>query len=149
MNTVMHPIGTWCKRGAWLVAAIGLIGVIVEVYLFVRSSGGAPLSAVLVQLIPPVVSIVSNFVFYALILYAVGVIIDRFFAYTERRSAMAETEEDDNVTRGTVASTAAPSATVEDTAIEPETASADEGSDVTEDATSESTTPSANKVSRR
>jgi hypothetical protein len=129
MNTVMHPISAWCKRGAWLVAAIGLIGVIVEIYLFMGSSNGAPLSVVLVQLIPPVISIVSNFIFYALILYAVGVIIDRFFAYTGRRSTMVDTEEESgDLTRGTVEDSATSSTTDEDAMVEPTTTSTEEAS---------------------
>jgi len=129
MNTVMHPISVWCKRGAWFVAAIGLIGVIIEIYLFMGSSNGAPLSAVLVQLIPPVISIVSNFVFYALILYAVVVVIDRFFAYTERGSTMVDTEEErGDLTRGSVEDSATGSTTDEDATVEPTTTSTEETS---------------------
>ncbi len=82
MDKLMHPIGMWCKRGAWVIAAVGLIGVVVEVYLFVRASGGASWSAILVQLLPLVLSIVPTFIFYSLILYAVGVTVNRFIAYT-------------------------------------------------------------------
>ena len=82
MDKLMHPIGMWCKRGAWAIAAIGLIGVVVEVYLFVRASGGASWSSILVQLLPLGLSIVPTFIFYSLILYAVGVTVNRFIAYT-------------------------------------------------------------------
>ncbi len=82
MDKLMHPIGMWCKRSAWVIAAVGLIGVVVEVYLFVRASGGASWSSILVQLLPLVLSIVPTFIFYSLILYAVGVTVDRFIAYT-------------------------------------------------------------------
>ncbi len=150
MNTLLHPISTWCKRGAWFVAALGLIGVIVEIYLFVRSSSGAPLSAVLVQLIPPVVSIVSNFVFYSLILYAAGVIIDRFFTYTETRSTPVSTnEERGDLTRGTVEDSASwtskaeasqkESDVVEDAEIEPAATSAEAASDVTQETVEDAT----------
>ena len=82
MDKLMHPIGMWCKRGAWAIAAIGLIGVVVEVYLFVHASGGASWSSILVQLLPLVLSLVPTFIFYSLILYAVGVTVNRFIAYT-------------------------------------------------------------------
>ena len=90
MDKLMHPIGMWCKRGAWVIAAVGLIGVVVEVYLFVRASGGAPWSSILVQLLPLVLSIVPTFIFYSLILYAAGVIIDRFLVYTASNSTKAK-----------------------------------------------------------
>jgi len=90
MDKLMHPIGMWCKRGAWFIAAVGLIGVVVEVYLFVRASGGASWSSILVQLLPLVLSIVPTFIFYSLILYAAGVIIDRFLVYTASNSTKAK-----------------------------------------------------------
>ena len=90
MDKLMHPIGMWCKRGAWVIAVVGLIGVVVEVYLFVHASGGAPWSSILVQLLPLVLSIVPTFIFYSLILYAAGVIIDRFLVYTAGNSMKAK-----------------------------------------------------------
>src|SRR5712692_915158 len=90
MDKLMHPIGMWCKRSAWVIAAVGLIGVVVEVYLFVRASGGASWSSILVQLLPLVLSIVPTFIFYSLILYAAGVIIDRFLVYTAGNSTKAK-----------------------------------------------------------
>jgi hypothetical protein len=90
MDKLMHPIGMWCKRGAWVIATVGLIGVVVEVYLFVRASGGASWSSILVQLLPLVLSIVPTFIFYSLILYAAGVIIDRFLVYTAGNSTKAK-----------------------------------------------------------
>src|SRR5579863_1419784 len=141
MNTRMHPIGMWCKRGAWFVAAIGLISLIVDVYLFVRSSGGVPLSAVLVQLIPPMVAIISNFVFYALILYAVGVVVERFFAYTATQPTteviIDETDDltrsmvEDSVTGAQTSQEESNSFVVEDATLKPTTASADEDENVT------------------
>lgn len=120
MDKLMHPIGMWCKRGAWVIAVVGLIGVVVEVYLFVRASGGASWSSILVQLLPLVLSIVPTFIFYSLILYAAGVIIDRFLVYTAGNSTNAKVG-------GVMLDE------VEETAIKPTMVDAQEIGDMTQD----------------
>src|SRR5215472_9112549 len=92
---------------------MGLFGVTVETFFLIPLSSGAPLSAVLVQLIPPVVSIVSNFVFYSLILYAIGVGINRFFAYTATKSTAVSKVETGNVTRSAVQNSVTRSSTMD------------------------------------
>jgi signal transduction histidine kinase len=81
MDKLMHPIGMWCKRGAWVILVIGVLDIVVGIYIAIQqtgASGGAPLSFMIADVLQVVLSIVPTFIFYSLILYAVGVIIDRF-----------------------------------------------------------------------
>jgi hypothetical protein len=120
MDKLMHPIGMWCKRGAWIIAAVGLIGVVVEIYLIVNAGGGAPWPSILAQLLTLVLPIVPTFIFYSLILYAAGVIIDRFLVYTAGNSAKAKVG-------GVMLDE------VEETAIKPAMVDAQEIGDLTQD----------------
>jgi hypothetical protein len=93
MDKLMHPIGMWCKRGAWIILVIGVLDIVVGIYIAIQqtgASGGAPLSFVIADVLQVVLSIVPTFIFYSLILYAAGVIIDCFLVYTTGNSTKAK-----------------------------------------------------------
>ncbi len=93
MDKLMHPIGMWCKRGAWVILVIGVLDIVVGIYIAIQqtgASGGAPLSFMIADVLQVVLSIVPTFIFYSLILYAAGVIIDRFLVYTAGNSTKAK-----------------------------------------------------------
>jgi len=123
MDKLMHPIGMWCKRGAGVILVIGVLDIAVGIYIAIQqtgASGGAPLYFMIADVLQVVLSIVPTFIFYSLILYAAGVIIDRFLVYTAGNSTKAKV--------GGVNLDE-----VEETAIKPTMVDAQEIGDVTQD----------------
>lgn len=56
-----NRIGTWCHWGAWIVAILGLL----QILIFAAQNSS----------ILPIIGVVSGTIFSALILYAVGTIV--------------------------------------------------------------------------
>ena len=83
-----YQIGEWCKRAAWVVAIVGVLDIFVEtVALFIQNSSygnnAAPLPLLLPQVLNAILVAIPTPLFDALILYATGVVVNRFLAYTE------------------------------------------------------------------
>jgi hypothetical protein len=101
MNTLTnllkdHQIGIWCKRAAWIVLAIGLVEIALNIYNVSRQFGyGSPpftLSEI-VQIVGYSIGIFPSILFYFFILYAAGTLVDHVVAYTEEESNGDEDEE--------------------------------------------------------
>jgi hypothetical protein len=91
-------------------------------------------------LIPPVVSIVSNFVFYSLILYAVGVTINRIFAYTATKPTAEGETGTPTINRGATHREAVTGSAVQDTVARSSTMDTNQGeSDVVHNAGKDAT----------
>src|SRR5205085_6079950 len=89
MNTLLnvlkdHQVGKWCKLAAWVVAAFGLINILLGVYITVDQYNLAGQFAqnlstsLLLQEIRLIISTIPVYIFYFFILYAVGVAINHF-----------------------------------------------------------------------
>lgn len=81
-----HHIGNWCKRGAWIIAALGLIEIVLGIYSSIQQSslsGNVSLSFVIVSALPDALSTASTTLFYFLILYGVGLLANQLAANTE------------------------------------------------------------------
>ena len=86
MNTLInllkdHQIGTWCKRAAWAVLAIGLVEVACNFYVNSRqfSLAGQPLALdELLRLLSFSVAVLPSILFYFFILYAAGAVVNHF-----------------------------------------------------------------------
>ena len=105
MNTLTNllkdrQIGTWCKRAAWFILAIGLLEIALNIYNVSRQFGyGSPPLTLseLGQIVGYGVSIPPSILFYFFILYAVGSLVDRVVAYTEEESYVDEEEDADDI----------------------------------------------------
>jgi len=96
-----HQVGKWCKRAAWIVAALGLSQIVFQIYSDVLrySSNGNSLPG---TFIPVVIagdlrfslSIISTTIFFFFILYAAGVIVNQFVADTAEEDETDEEEEE-------------------------------------------------------
>jgi len=78
-----HHIGNWLKRGAWVIAAMGLIEIVLGIYSMIQQSGSpgnGPLSVIIVSTLQDVVSVASTALFYFLILYGAGALANYFAA---------------------------------------------------------------------
>jgi xanthosine utilization system XapX-like protein len=83
-----YQIGEWCKRAAWIVAIVGIVDIFVgTVVLFIQNSSygsnAIPLLWFLPQVLHFILGAIPTPLFDALILYAAGVVVNRFLAYTE------------------------------------------------------------------
>jgi hypothetical protein len=110
MNTLInllkdHQVGKWCKLAAWVVAAIGLVNIVLQVYASVQQYkafgqfGQNLPSYVLPTIIHLALSAVPAYIFYFFVLYAVGVAINHFVGSTENditdEDELEEEEESD------------------------------------------------------
>ncbi len=89
-------IGDWCKRGAWIIAAMGLIEIVLGTYsTFQQASlaGDVPLSLDIVSAVQDALSIAATTLFYFLILYGAGLLANHFAA-TSEVAAFPEVEEE-------------------------------------------------------
>ncbi len=78
-----YHIGDWCKRGAWIILVIGVLDIVVGIYTAIQqtgASGGAPLSFTIANVLQVVFSIASPTLFYFLVLYSAGLVLNRFAA---------------------------------------------------------------------
>jgi len=90
-----YHIGDLLKRGAWIIAAIGLIEIVLGIYSTIEQaslSGGVPLSLVIVSVLQDAFSIATTVLFYFLILYSAGLLANRFASAGE--AAVPEVEEE-------------------------------------------------------
>ena len=105
MNTLTnllkdHQIGTWCKRTAWFILAIGIVEVALDIYSVSRQYGyGSPPMTLseLGQIVGYGIGIVPQILFYFFILYAAGAVVDHVVAGTEEASYIDEEEESEDV----------------------------------------------------
>jgi hypothetical protein len=103
MNTLTnllkdHQIGTWCKRAAWVILAIGLLEIALNFYNFSRQFGyGSPPlpPELLSQIAGYSVAVLPSIVFYFFILYAAGALVNQVVAGNEEENDTGE-EEDEN-----------------------------------------------------
>jgi len=95
-----HQVGEWCKRAAWIIAAIGLIEIVLTTYNLISQlqptniSYGPPnwqLSMVYAHLFPLFFTI-AQLIFFFFALYAAGVFLNHFVTDMEDDS---EEEEDE------------------------------------------------------
>jgi hypothetical protein len=101
MNTLTnllkdHQIGIWCKRAAWIVLAIGLVEIALNIYNVSRQFGyGSPSvpPGFLAQIVGYGIAVLPSILFYFFILYAAGTLVDHVVAYTEEESNGDEDEE--------------------------------------------------------
>jgi hypothetical protein len=90
-----YNIGGWFKWGAWIIAAIGLVEIVLGVYdTFQQASlsGGVPLSLVIVSALQDALSTAATTLFYFLILYGAGLLANHFAGASE--FAVLEVEEE-------------------------------------------------------
>ena len=90
-----YQIGEWCKRAAWIVAIVGIVDIFVgTVVLFMQNSSygsnAIPLPLFLPQVLHFILGAIPMPLFDALILYAAGVIVNRFLAYTEGNGKISD-----------------------------------------------------------
>jgi hypothetical protein len=105
MNTLTnllkdHQIGTWCKRAAWIILAIGLIEIALNIYNISRQFGyGSPpfTSGLLAQIVGYSIAVLPSILFYFFILYAVGALVNHFVADMEAMSDTDEEEDEDDM----------------------------------------------------
>ncbi len=99
-----HRVGIWCRRGAWIILAIGLMRIALEIYniLFINNNALVinPLAASSF-VTPEVVSIaaelttLAEFLFYFFILYAAAVAIEHLTGSTKKENLDLEVEDVD------------------------------------------------------
>lgn len=95
-----HQVGTWCKRAAWFILAIGLIEIALNIYNVSRQFGyGSPSfqPIILTQLIGYGIGLLPSILFYFFILYAAGALVNHVVAGTEEESYVDEEEENDDM----------------------------------------------------
>ena len=111
MNTLTnllkdHQIGTWCKRAAWFILAIGILEIALNIYNVSRQFGyGSPTlpPGYLAQIIGYGIAVIPSILFYFFILYAAGALVDHFITVSEEdddNDYENEVEEDEEVTPG-------------------------------------------------
>ncbi|HEY7126837.1 MAG TPA: hypothetical protein VH540_23060 [Ktedonobacterales bacterium] len=97
-----HSIGLWCRRGAWLVAVIGLAEIAALIFSrysqfpFLGTSSD-PLFAFyfVTLLLQPALSVLASTVFYFLVLYAIGFGCDHFFGQAAPQHPPAYSEDNE------------------------------------------------------
>lgn len=105
MNTLTNmlkdrQVGTWCKRAAWIILAIGLFEIALNIYNVTRQFGyGSPPLTLseLGRIVGYSIGILPQILFYFFILYAAGALVDHVVAGTEEASYKDEEEENDDV----------------------------------------------------
>ncbi|HWZ18333.1 MAG TPA: hypothetical protein VNW73_06015 [Ktedonobacteraceae bacterium] len=105
MNTFTNllkdrQIGTWCKRAAWFILAIGIVEIALNIYNVSRQFGyGSPTlpPGYLAQIVGYGIDVLPSILFYFFILYAVGALVDHVVAGTEEESYVDEEEENDDM----------------------------------------------------
>ena len=106
MNTLTnllkdHQIGTWCKRAAWVILAIGFLEIVLNIYNISRQFGyGSPPlpPGLLAQVIGYSIAVLPSVLFYFFILYAAGALVNHFVAGDgEENDTDEETDEDDTL----------------------------------------------------
>jgi hypothetical protein len=105
MNTLTNllkdsQIGTWCKRAAWFILAIGLLEIALNVYNVSRQFGyGSPTlpPGYLAQIVGYGIAALPSILFYFFILYAAGALVDHVVAGTEEESYLDEEEENEDI----------------------------------------------------
>ncbi len=97
-----YRLGTWCRRGAWLVAALGLaeiVALILNRYatypLLAPGLSSGQLFFLLTLILQPAFSILASTIFYFLVLYAIGYGCDHFFGQAAPQLPPDFSEEDD------------------------------------------------------
>ena len=111
MNTLTnllkdHQIGTWCKRAAWIVLAIGLVHIGFYAYTLFQqySYGGRPLPPIaLGVVITTLLGLLPSILFYFFILYAAGALVNHFITASEgddNEEDNDEVEEDEEIVPG-------------------------------------------------
>lgn len=104
MNNTLgkHSIGRWCRRGAWLVAVIGLVEIVALIfsryteYPFISGSNNPAFTFYFVTLVlQPVLSALASTVFYFLVLYALGFGCDHFFGQATPQRPPTYSEDDE------------------------------------------------------
>jgi hypothetical protein len=93
-----RQIGDWCKRGAWIIAALGLIEIVVGIYNTFQQaslSGGVPLSVVIASALQDALSTAATILFYFLILYGAGLLANHFAGTSEVDVFEVEEEKSD------------------------------------------------------
>lgn len=105
MNTLTnllkdHQIGTWCKRAAWIVLAIGLVHV--GFYTFTlfqqyRYAGNPLPPLALGVVITSLLGVLPSILFYFFILYAAGVLVNHVVADGENENTIDEEEDQDDL----------------------------------------------------
>ena len=90
-----YRVGTWCKRAAGIVLALGIAHIISILNYYYELSHtlipGQPL-----PILTSVLSVLPSLVFYFFILYAAGTIVDYFVGDNEEdQSETSEGEEED------------------------------------------------------
>jgi hypothetical protein len=101
MNTLTnllkdHQIGTWCKRAAWIILAIGLLHIGFYVFnLFQQYRyGGYPLPPIaLGVVITSLLGELPSILFYFFILYAAGTLVNHVVAGIEEENDIDEEED--------------------------------------------------------
>jgi hypothetical protein len=91
-----YHIGDWCKRGAWIILVIGVLDIVVGIYTAIQqssASGGAPLSFTIADVLQVVFSVASPTLFYFLVLYSAGLVLNHFAA--AEQVAVPEVEKQD------------------------------------------------------
>ncbi len=81
-----YNIGDWCKRGAWIIVAMGLIEIVLGTYSTFQQAnlaGGVPVSLDIVSAVQDALSIATTTLFYFLILYGAGLLANHFAATSE------------------------------------------------------------------
>ena len=105
MNTLTNllkdrQIGTWCKRAAWFILAIGLVEIALDIYNVSRQFGyGSPPLTLseLGQIVGYGIGIFPSVLFYFFILYAAATLVDHVVAYTKEESYVDEEEDNDDI----------------------------------------------------
>jgi hypothetical protein len=93
-----HHIGEWCKRAAWIIAAIGLIQIILAAYSLVLqiqqiNTGNYPVSLwPIVESFAFPLSIIAQATFFFFTLYAAGTFINNFIGGIEDENEEREDE---------------------------------------------------------
>src|SRR3989442_15615018 len=81
-----YHIGDWCKRGAWIILIFGILEIVAGIYTTIQQasvSGGAPLSFTIAAVLQSVFSIASPTLFYFLVFYSAGLVLNHFVATEE------------------------------------------------------------------
>ena len=97
-----YAIGTWCRRGAWLVAVLGLVEIVALIlsrysqYPFLGASSDPLFTFYFVTLIlQPALAVLASTVFYFLVLSAIGFGCDHFFGQAASQRLPTYSEDDD------------------------------------------------------
>ena len=95
-----YQVGLWCKRGAWIIAIIGLIEIVLDTYAVIEQYNLSD-----THLLTPVIfagvlrfalAPIPVTIFYFLVLYAVGVAINHLLGIVEIEDKREERGEDDD-----------------------------------------------------